>query len=148
MDKCCALGTSKPAGLDLVQMDSNYAIAPSADSAWCQRSIYESIKKAFACLGAEASKVRVSCWRSAQGQCDAKKKAIANGKPQNAAMPCCSGHGSGIAIDINVNGSSVSDWGYSDGTLAPCFNPQGLKAGLRGPAPKPNEPWHFSPSGG
>ncbi len=147
MQNCCNLGDSKPAGLNLVQMANNHAHAPGADSSWCNTTVYENFKKALACLSSKGviDTITASCWRSAKGQCEAKTNAITNGNPQNAAMPCCSNHGSGSAMDLYKNGSIVNDWGYSDGTLAPCFNPQGLKAGLR---TSPNEPWHFSPSGG
>ncbi len=83
-----------------------------------------------------------SGWRSALGQIQTKEDWTRRGRPNNAATPCCSNHGSGLAIDIvRVDGILMS-WAYNENSgLKSCMNDNGLYAEIS------SEPWHWSPTG-
>ena len=79
-------------------------------------------------------------WRSAATQIAYKKDMGAN-----AATPCCSNHGSGQALDVNRRDGQKMNWDYNTTSgLKECMNAQGLYANL---TTKPDEPWHWSPTG-
>jgi len=81
-------------------------------------------------------------FRSAADQIRIKKNFEAAGKSNMAAVPCCSNHSSGIAIDLKrIDGKAMS-WSHNDSTwLKICMNAVGLFAEI------PGEPWHWSPTG-
>lgn len=66
--------------------------------------------------------------------------------PEKSADPCCSNHGSGIAMDINRLSGQKMSWEYNESSgLRECMNAVGLYANLK--SEKTNEPWHWSPTG-
>ncbi len=83
-------------------------------------------------------------WRSATDQIRMKEEWTKAGKPENAATPCCSRHGSGRAIDLKVGtpaSAKSTSWAFNTSShLTECMNAQGLTAPLTS---SPNEPWHW-----
>ena len=80
-------------------------------------------------------------WRSPKRQVEIRLKYEQAGKSSQAALPCCSNHGSGQAIDINYLKGAMS-WAYNEKSgLKECMNANGLYANID------SEPWHWSPTG-
>lgn len=130
---------------DLVIPENKYLLEISkGDRNKVNKDSYEKYKKGIDCINkkdgksGDVVKYKINnSWRSAQVQIDFKKP---NNKyevnPSNAASPCCSNHGSGIAIDINPDV-------YDSGDIK-CFKDNGL---LRNKDVGGSEAWHFSPTG-
>jgi len=133
IEKCKQFGDTKPAGL--VKVDSKYG------NVYLKAEVYESFKKAQNCVNPNQVMFTITDgWRSAAAQIDVKKR-----KPNLAARPCCSNHGSGSAMDLARGSGGQMSWDYNNSSgLTKCMNQFGLKAELKS---KPNEPWHWSPSG-
>jgi hypothetical protein len=148
---CAEYGSSKPAGLI------------AAGSSWLNQEVYTRYQQASECIvqknGSNPFVVGQS-WRSAIEQVNIKKNFEKNNKANQASWPCCSNHGSGLAMDLRrIDGKDMC-WPKSDnisgktcltektdqeaGILKECMNKYGLYAELKG---SPNEPWHWSPSG-
>ena len=135
--ECKALGENPPAGLNIVSMGSYGRDAGQRAEA----GAFDRFKKSADCVKSKFGvTVTASGWRSAAGQYAAWYRVAAG----YAAKPCCSNHGKGVAFDVRINGSKVSDFGPSDKYLKDCCNANGLYAKMRS---SPTEPWHFSPSG-
>lgn len=81
-----------------------------------------------------------SAWRS-----PARQISIKTEKGTQAATPCCSNHGKGVALDLYRLDGKKMTWDHNSSSgLTDCMNAQGLYAKL---TTSPNEPWHWSPSG-
>ncbi len=81
-----------------------------------------------------------AAWRSPARQISIKAE-----KGTQAATPCCSNHGKGVALDLHRLDGKKMTWDNNDSSgLTACMNAQGLYAKL---TTSPNEPWHWSPSG-
>jgi len=79
-------------------------------------------------------------WRSAATQISYTERKLP------AAVPCCSNHGSGQAMDLSRLDGVKMSWSYNESSgLKECMNAQGLYANLT--SGKYNEPWHWSPTG-
>lgn len=81
-----------------------------------------------------------AAWRSPARQISIKAE-----KGAQAATPCCSNHGKGVALDLYRLDGKKMTWDHNNSSgLTTCMNAQGLYANLNS---SPNEPWHWSPSG-
>ena len=81
-----------------------------------------------------------AAWRSPARQISIKAE-----KGTQAATPCCSNHGKGVALDLYRLDGKKMTWDHNNSSgLTTCMNAQGLNANLNS---SPNEPWHWSPSG-
>ena len=134
--KCIAYGESRP----------NNLVKTSDGKYYVTQATKEVLEKVFDCVkqknGGKNPFTIKDAWRSAKGQLDAKKKWTDRGKPQNAAIPCCSNHGIGEAVDLAVEGGEMN-WKYNNTSgLKECMNKNGFYANLN-----PAEPWHWSPTG-
>ncbi len=133
---CKALGETKPSYL---VYNANY-------QKYIHPETLDKFTKAMECVRGKNNGDNlfsiVSAWRSPAKQIEMKEYWIAQGKPDNAAPPCCSNHSSGRAIDIyRISGDSMV-WDYNETSgLKECMNNQGLYANISG------EPWHWSPTG-
>jgi len=129
---------------DLVMPENKYLLEINkGDRNKVNKDTYEKYKKAIDCINKKDGKpgdfVKYkinNSWRPAQVQIDMKKPNNVYGvTPSDAASPCCSNHGSGVAIDIShVNNQDDIK----------CFKDNGL---LRNKDVGGHEDWHFSPSG-
>lgn len=136
LEPCKALGETKPSYL-VYSSDYQKHIHPET---------LEKFTKAMGCVRGKNNGDNlfsiISAWRSPAKQIEEKEYWTAQGKPGNAATPCCSNHGSGKAIDIyRISGEKMT-WEYNDTSgLKECMSNQGLYAGIS------SEPWHWSPTG-
>lgn len=101
--------------------------------------IYERYKNAINCINPNKVVYKISnSWRSACRQIAFK---IPNNKykvnPKDAATPCCSNHGGGLAIDLSLNVENTAH--------IKCFRDNGLIRNAD--VPKGYEKWHFSRTG-
>ena len=134
LEPCRALGNSQPSGL------------VSQGNVLVNEDTLNKFNAAMQCVANKNNgKILFEInegFRSAIEQIRIKEKYTAQGKPQNAATPCCSNHSSGIAIDIKrIDGKPMS-WEFNESSgLTLCMNAVGLYARID------NEPWHWSPSG-
>ncbi len=128
---CRAYGNSEPP--NLVSLDGE-----KVDPVVAQK-----YQAAMNCVKAKNGKYLFAineAWRSAQKQIDYK----AAGK--SAAIPCCSNHGSGQALDLKIIAGGKANWAYNDSSgLTACMNAQGLYAKLT--TGDYIEPWHWSLTG-
>ena len=86
-------------------------------------------------------------FRSAQEQLDLYTKYGS----ARAAHPCCSNHGTGLAIDLKrLDGVQLKDWWWAynaSSGLTTCMNNAGLYDNLISNNGGKGEQWHWSPSG-
>ena len=130
---CQELGETQPAGLVSAQ-------AVNGTTVFVNESTLKSYLAAIECVK-EKNNGKLpfginSAWRSPKRQVELKEEGF------NAATPCCSNHGSGQALDVNLSSGGKMSWGYNDSSgLTACMNANGLYANI------PGEPWHWSPTG-
>lgn len=136
---CKAYGEAQPP--DLVSIEN---VKVNASVAQRYQAAMECVKQKN---GKTLFKIK-EAWRSPATQIKYKEKAIAEGHPGSAADPCCSNHGAGQALDINMlNGTMSWDYNTSSG-LEACMNAQQLYANITtGGTNGKGEPWHWSPTG-
>lgn len=134
IEKCKQFGSTMPPGL--VKVDSKYG------NVYLKAEVYEAFKKAQNCVNPnQVMFTFTDGWRSAAAQIDVKRR-----KPDLAATPCCSNHGSGSAMDLAKGKGGQMSWEYNDSSgLKRCMNQNNLFANLK--SGKKNEPWHWSPTG-
>ncbi len=136
LDPCQNLGTTKPNNLEYLSEYQKYF----------HPNITDKFKNAMKCVedknyGKKIFSVSES-WRSPAEQIRMKENWTSKGKPGNAATPCCSNHGSGVAVDLYRLDGQKMTWNHNETTkLKECMNAQGLYANIS------SEPWHWSPSG-
>jgi hypothetical protein len=121
---------------------------------YINKDVYAAFQRAMECVreknGGKDMFVFAFGWRSPAGQIAVKEQWTADGKPENASSPCCSNHGSGVAMDLRTlegrkNAIPPMTWEHNESSgLKECMNEQGLYANL---TCCPNEPWHWSPTG-
>lgn len=133
IQRCEQYGNTQPPGL--------VKVAPEYGNVYLKPEVYEAFKRALNCVDPGKIKFTITDgWRSAAAQIDVKRR-----KPTLAATPCCSNHGGGLAMDLAVGGGGQMTWSYNDSSgLTRCMNQNGIHAELKS---KPNEPWHWSPTG-
>ena len=136
LNTCKSLSGKVPSGLTAI-----------SSNLYANKAVYEKYQKAMDCVKTKNNGKNLftisQSWRSPQGQIKAKEDWTKEGKPENAATPCCSNHGSGKAFDLRrVDSDQKMSWAYNDSSgLKECMNAQGLYANLK------TEPWHWSPTG-
>lgn len=134
--KCKSYGSQRPA--NLVQTIGGYYVTPI---------VKEKLEKALQCVKDKNNGKNtynftiIESWRSPSQQVYQKEKWTKKGKPGNAATPCCSNHGSGNAVDLKLNGGSMSWDANKKSGLTACMNANGLYANLS------SEAWHWSLTG-
>jgi len=128
---CKAYGNSEPSGLTTYK-------GKKIDT-----SVLEKYEAAMECVKQKNGKYLFYInegWRSAATQISYKERGLA------AAVPCCSNHGSGQAMDLKRLDGVAMSWSHNDSSgLKECMNAQGLYAKLT--TGEYNEPWHWSPTG-
>ncbi|MGI5827120.1 MAG: hypothetical protein ACOX6C_01610 [Patescibacteria group bacterium] len=134
---CMALGETQPAGLTTTK-------AINGSTVFIEQSVLSAYLSAMECVkeknGGNLPFGINNAWRSPKRQVELRLKYEQEGGSK-AALPCCSNHGSGQAIDINYLKGKMS-WAYNeDSGLKECMNANGLYANIL------SEPWHWSPTG-
>jgi len=135
---CMALGETQPAGLTTTK-------AINGSTVFIEQSVLGAYLSAMECVKEKNEGVSPfginNSWRSPKRQVEIRLKYEQEGKSNQAALPCCSNHGSGQAIDINYLKGAMS-WAYNEKSgLKECMNANGLYANID------SEPWHWSPTG-
>ncbi|MDD3435011.1 MAG: hypothetical protein PHY76_00685 [Patescibacteria group bacterium] len=135
---CLALGETQPAGLVTTK-------AIGGSTVFVEQSVLNAYLSAIECVK-EKNNGKFpfginNAWRSPKRQVEIRIRYENEGKASQAALPCCSNHGSGQAIDINYFEGEMS-WSYNETShLRECMNANGLYAKIS------KEPWHWSPTG-